>query len=80
MKVGFLTNFKVQVGCRDCNIDNPILLVLHYMGNGYHRRGLELAICGWDYIFKALKEFEVFCCNHHALEHEQLRISPEVTP
>jgi len=70
-KSGFLTNCKVQFGCRECGADNPVILTFHHVVPKEKKMnlGANCACRSWDAILKEIKKCEILCLNHHAIEH-----------
>lgn len=73
-KMNFLLNCRSQIGCKTCKENNPIVLCFHHcdMGEKLFSLTSMCATRSWELILKEIKKCDVYCCNHHIIEHYKL--------
>ena len=73
-KMNFLLNCRSQVGCKICKESNPVILCFHH--SDMNKKSFSLtstcATRSWGSILKEIEKCDVFCFNHHVLEHEKI--------
>lgn len=69
-KASFIMGCKAQIGCKVCEIDEPVILCFHHPDNNksFHV-GCVSACRSWESIIEEIAKCEVLCMNHHILEH-----------
>lgn len=74
IKMNFLLNCRSQIGCKTCKEDNPIILCFHHCGMDEKLFSLTsmCATRSWKSILAEIKKCDVYCYNHHVLEHEKM--------
>ena len=73
-KVNFLLNCRSQIGCKTCKEDNPIILCFHHcdMDEKLFSLTSMCASRSWKSILEEIGKCDVYCYNHHVIEHEKM--------
>ena len=74
-KASFLLNVKAQLKCKDCFIDNPIILNFHHRDREEKKFNLSImCVCrSWKSIIEEMKKCDVLCYNCHHLQEERIQ-------
>jgi len=72
-KWNFLLNVKAQIKCKDCPVDNPVILNFHHRNREKKKfdLGSSCACRSWKSIIEEIKKCEVLCYNCHFLREEK---------
>jgi len=72
-KVNFLLNAKAQLKCKDCPVDNPIILNFHHRDREEKKFNVSsmCATRSWKSILEEIKKCDVLCYNCHHLQEER---------
>lgn len=72
-KVNFLLNVKAQLKCKDCPVDNPIILNFHHRDREKKIFNLSnsCACRSWKTIIEEIEKCDILCYNCHFLREEK---------
>lgn len=69
----FLLNMKAQLGCRNCGLDDPIILTFHHRNpkNKNFHLSAENTTRSWESTLKEVGKCDVLCFNCHYSQEDR---------